>query len=69
MRQKIISLITIEVHARDIVAKLAEERADSVDSFGWQSQLRYYWDTTQHQVVVKIVDATFNYCWEYHGNR
>ena len=41
-RKKLITLCTIDVHARDVVARLIEERVESGSAFQWQSQLRYY---------------------------
>lgn len=58
---KIISLITIEVHARDIVAKLVEDKAESVEGFSWLSQLRYYWDPAKRECFARLVDAEFVY--------
>ena len=41
-RKKLITLCTIDVHARDVVQRLIDERVESVTCFQWQSQLRYY---------------------------
>jgi len=38
------ALITIDVHARDVIIKLCEMKIDSIDAFEWISQLRYYWE-------------------------
>ncbi len=40
-RSKIKTLITIEVHARDIVSRLVADKVESASSFSWQSQLKY----------------------------
>jgi dynein heavy chain len=40
-RKKLITLCTIDVHARDVVQRLIDERVDSASAFQWQSQLRY----------------------------
>lgn len=40
-RQKIMTICTIDVHARDVVAKLISMKADNVSNFQWQSQLRH----------------------------
>jgi dynein heavy chain, axonemal len=37
------ALITIDVHARDVVADLAEHGLTSIGDFEWVKQLRYYW--------------------------
>lgn len=44
LRQKIMCIITIDTHGRDIIQRLLDERANSVDCFQWQSQLKYFWD-------------------------
>lgn len=41
-RKKLITLCTIDVHARDVVQRLIEERVEDSTCFQWQSQLRYY---------------------------
>jgi dynein heavy chain len=38
------ALITIDVHARDVIIKLCELKIDSITAFEWISQLRYYWE-------------------------
>lgn len=41
-RKKLITLCTIDVHARDVVQRLIDERVEDGTCFQWQSQLRYY---------------------------
>jgi dynein heavy chain len=43
-RTKVITLITIDVHNRDVVQTLIDKRVESGLDFTWQSQLRYYWE-------------------------
>ena len=52
-RKKLITLCTIDVHARDVVQRLIDERVDSKAAFQWQSQLRYsqHAKTKECQVV------------------
>ena len=40
-RRIIAALITIDVHARDIVMDLIKRRTKDVNEFEWQMQLRY----------------------------
>ncbi|CCD13201.1 unnamed protein product, partial [Trypanosoma congolense IL3000] len=65
-RKMLVHLITIDVHNRDIVQTMVDERADAVDAFCWQSQLRYYWDDTRGNEI-RIADAEFINGYEYIG--
>ncbi|KAG7325031.1 hypothetical protein KOW79_011347 [Hemibagrus wyckioides] len=67
-RQKIMTICTIDVHARDVVAKLIANKIDSVQAFMWQSQLRHRWDNDRMQCFANICDAQFQYSYEYLGN-
>lgn len=40
-RRKIMTICTIDVHARDVVGKMITMKAESSSSFQWQSQLRH----------------------------
>lgn len=40
-RATLITLCTIDVHARDVLARLIDERVEDITCFQWQSQLRY----------------------------
>ena len=55
-RKKLITLCTIDVHARDVVQRLMDERVESASCFQWQSQLRYYQNekTKEAQVCISI---------------
>ncbi|KRW98533.1 P-loop containing nucleoside triphosphate hydrolase [Pseudocohnilembus persalinus] len=66
MRQKIMCLITLDAHSRDVTHKLVEERVKKVEEFQWQSQLKFYWNDNTAQI--KICDAQFWYYYEYLGN-
>ncbi|XP_025160705.1 dynein beta chain, ciliary-like [Harpegnathos saltator] len=67
-RQKIMTICTIDVHARDVVGKLISIKAESSSSFQWQSQLRHRWDDKSEDCVANICDASFVYAYEYLGN-
>lgn len=38
------ALIVIDVHAKEVVAKMIQERVDNINHFDWTCQLRYYWE-------------------------
>ncbi|TSL75253.1 Dynein heavy chain 17, axonemal [Bagarius yarrelli] len=67
-RQKIMTICTIDVHARDVVAKLIANKIDSGQAFMWQSQLRHRWDQERMHCYANICDAQFQYSYEYLGN-
>lgn len=48
------ALITVDVHARDVVAELVECGLKDAGDFEWAKQLRYYW---RDDVVVDMVQA------------
>ncbi|KAM9308794.1 LOW QUALITY PROTEIN: dynein axonemal heavy chain 11 [Gastrophryne carolinensis] len=67
-RQKIMTICTIDVHARDVVAKLILNKVNTAKDFAWLSQLRHRWDDKQKHCFVNICDAQFQYSYEYLGN-
>jgi len=67
-RAKIITMITIDVHQRDIVGQMIESKEDSGTCFAWQSQLRYTWDVKKMDCRINNADAEFWYQYEYLGN-
>lgn len=68
MRQKIMCLITIDAHSRDIIDKLIVEKCTVADDFQWQAQLKVYYDTDKRDFFFKIADAKLWYGYEYLGN-
>ncbi|XP_047189968.1 dynein axonemal heavy chain 6 isoform X2 [Scophthalmus maximus] len=66
-RSIITALITIDVHARDIVTDLVRQKVDSRTNFEWQRQLRYYWDMDIDNCVAKMALSTYIYGYEYLG--
>ncbi|KAF5834390.1 hypothetical protein DUNSADRAFT_8976 [Dunaliella salina] len=67
-RKKLITLCTIDVHARDVVQRLIDERVDDSMCFPWQSQLRYFLNEKTQSCQVNICDAEIQYNYEYVGN-
>ncbi|KAL3857821.1 hypothetical protein ACJMK2_012454, partial [Sinanodonta woodiana] len=67
-RQKIMTICTIDVHARDVVTKLIQLKVDNSQAFTWLSQLRHRWDDNERDCFANICDAQFRYSHEYLGN-
>ncbi|KAH9593471.1 Dynein heavy chain [Trypanosoma melophagium] len=76
-RNKLVALITIEVHSRDILRQLLATRVHQEDDFEWSRQLRFYKeddDTTERPqdapkvCIVRQTSANVRYDYEYLGN-
>ncbi|NXL49102.1 DYH17 protein, partial [Podilymbus podiceps] len=67
-RMKIMTICTIDVHARDVVAKLILAKVENAQAFTWQSQLRHRWDEGSRHCYANICDAQLQYSYEYLGN-
>ncbi|GBF98747.1 dynein heavy chain axonemal [Raphidocelis subcapitata] len=65
-RQTLGALITIDVHARDVVQELADAGLQRASDFEWVSRLRYYW--RDGDLCVDMVQASVPYGYEYLGN-
>lgn len=62
------ALLTIDVHARDVVRSLVAGKVNSLSNFEWTKQLRYYWDEKKDDAFVKQTNSSFRYGYEYLGN-
>ena len=67
-RKKVISLITMDVHARDMVQKLVTEKAANTLAFTWQMQMRLYWEPETTVTMARIIDYRTALSYEYLGN-
>ncbi|XP_064181287.1 dynein axonemal heavy chain 2 [Anguilla rostrata] len=68
LRLKIVALVTVEVHNRDVIDKLAKAGCCDVSSFDWLSQLRLYWDKDVDDCIIRQTNTRFLYGYEYLGN-
>nr|XP_019958870.1 PREDICTED: dynein heavy chain 2, axonemal [Paralichthys olivaceus] len=68
LRLKIVALVTVEVHARDVIDKLAKAGCNDVNAFDWLSQLRLYWDKEVDDCIIRQTNTRFKYGYEYLGN-
>ncbi|CAH6786111.1 Dnah2 [Phodopus roborovskii] len=68
MRFKIVALVTIEIHARDVLEKLYKSGLMDVNAFDWLSQLRFYWEKDVDDCIIRQTNTQFQYGYEYLGN-
>ncbi|XP_073981598.1 dynein axonemal heavy chain 7-like isoform X2 [Rhodnius prolixus] len=59
-------LVTLDVHARDVVVLLEESKITSDDDFLWLSQLRYYMQ--EKGLTASMINSVLIYGYEYLGN-
>jgi dynein heavy chain len=62
------ALLTIDVHARDVIRSMVAKQVGSLSEFEWTKQLRYYWDEKEDDVFVRQTNSSFRYGYEYLGN-
>eukprot|EP00796_Vickermania_ingenoplastis_P000185 gene187-100_t len=76
-RNKLVSLVTIEVHSRDILRHILAHRVFQLDDFEWSRQLRFYSETdvvpeappdAMKVCIVRQTSAVVRYDYEYLGN-
>jgi dynein heavy chain, axonemal len=65
--KKVNTLIIIDVHARDIVDRFVRDSILDAKEFEWESQLRFYWDKDQDDIIIKQCTGNFEYGYEYQG--
>ena len=52
-RKKVNTLIITDVHARDIIETFVRDSVMDAREFAWESQLRFYWDRTADDLMVR----------------
>ena len=65
-RKKIMCMITLDAHNRDIVQKFVREGITDSSAFQWQAQLKAIYSNGIAELA--IADARFEYSFEYLGN-
>ncbi|XP_060896803.1 dynein axonemal heavy chain 2-like [Labrus mixtus] len=68
LRLKIVALVTVEVHARDVIDKLAKAGCSNINAFEWLCQLRLYWEKEIDDCIIRQTNTRFKYGYEYLGN-
>ena len=66
-RMKVINIITIDVHSRDVVQNLYISKISEVESFAWQSQLKFEWSLDKNNDVTSKQFCRFD--WEKDPNK
>ncbi|XP_012056092.1 PREDICTED: dynein heavy chain 1, axonemal-like [Atta cephalotes] len=61
------AVMIIEIHAKDVLYKLIQEKLIDINEFEWISQLRYYW-VNNKDLKIRAINAEFPYEYEYLGN-
>lgn len=70
-RSKLIAIITVEVHSRDVIDKMIKSNCSSVNAFDWLSQLRFYWEKENREdddCYIRQINTHFRFGYEYLGN-
>ncbi|KAH8057769.1 hypothetical protein JL722_6307 [Aureococcus anophagefferens] len=68
MRTRVMCMITYDAHSRDMIEKTLRAKSYQISSFQWQSQLKMRFDESQNRWLVHILNAEFDYGFEYLGN-
>lgn len=64
------TLLILLIQAQNILNRLIEKNADSVEDFDWMGQMRYYIDTAENKIEVKMLQSLkLLYGYEYCGNK
>lgn len=68
LRLKVNTLITLEIHGRDVIERMYKNNCKDVSHFEWFSQLRFYWDRMRDVCVIRQTNTEHTYMYEYTGN-
>lgn len=66
-RSLVVSLVTTDVHFRDVVEDLVARKVTSADDFIWAQQLRYYWHPEHDECDAMQANCRIKYGYEYMG--
>jgi len=74
LRVKIITIITIDVHSRDVIEMFVEKKIPSAEHFDWLKQLKFYLENKKEKKDLfkscesRICDWRTWYTYEFVGN-
>jgi len=66
-RRNIETLITIQVHNKDIFDMLYKQKLKDPTDFAWMQQLRFYYKEVEDDAFAECCDRSFAYCYEFLG--
>jgi dynein heavy chain len=66
-RRKIETMITVDVHQRDVWEDIVKRKVRDTEDFEWQKQARFYWRYDLDYAMISVADVDFKYCNEYLG--
>nr|CAH8856482.1 unnamed protein product [Trichobilharzia regenti] len=66
-RNKLTTVLIVDVHARDIVSDFVRDNITDASEFQWESQLRFYWSKSTDNLIIKQCTGQFDYGYEYMG--
>ena len=70
-RNKVVALITMEIHNRDVMERMVKANCNAVSDFEWLSQLRFVFvkDAAEYgKCEVRQTNSVLEYSYEYQGN-
>jgi len=67
-RNKVVNILTVEVHSREVIDKMVKAGCASVHDFEWLLQLRFYWEAGSEKCVVRQTNTSHWFGYEYLGN-
>ena len=70
-RNKVVALITMEIHNRDVIERMVKANCNSISDFEWLSQLRFVFlkDIGEFgKCEVRQTNSVLEYSYEYQGN-
>ena len=72
VRTKLVALITMEIHNRDVMERMIKAGCSSVTDFDWLCQLRFLFNKEEGQFggicTVRQTNCNLDYGYEYQGN-
>ena len=69
-RQLVTTLVTVQVHARDLMDQMVGEEVSRISDFGWRKQLRFEWlpdSDGSGDIAIRQNNTQFTYGYEYLG--